>query len=116
MSCDNINDCVYVDSTLSTKFSNINSIVYFGINLVLYGLYAFLLVFIVFNIFKAITNVIKTPGEESMKHLQSGISGAVYAAIGIVVLLGIVFFIKVAFRLIGITDDNNVFINIPTPQ
>lgn len=114
MPCDNINDCVYVDSTLSTKFHNINSVAYFSINLVLFSLYAFLLIFIVFNIFKAITNVIKSPGEESMKHLQSGVTGAVYAAIGIVVLLGIVFFMKVAFRLIGIPDSDNIFINIPT--
>ena len=115
MPCNSIDDCVFVEPDLVSKFGGINNIVYFGINLVMYSIYTFLFIFIIYNLVRAIYNIMLSPGEETMKKLKSGITNAVLGAVGILIILSVRFLMKAVFELIGIPEIDNVFINIPTP-
>ena len=114
MSCDTIDDCVYVDPSLPTSYQSVNSLTFFAINVVMYSIYAFLVIFVVYNIVKAIYNIVISPSEETLKKLRSGFTNAILGALGILIIISIRFLIRLVFVLLDIPDIDNVFINIPT--
>ena len=114
MACDSFTNCVFdpfKDTGLPAEktFESISSTAIFSINLALYIFYVLLLVWIVWFLFKGVYTIIGADSSESFEKFRGAITNAVFAVIGLILLLNARFIFIVALRLIGIDGAENIF-------
>ena len=117
MACTSFSDCVPnpLDGLPAQgNFSTLTSTTFFSVNLVLYILYAVLIVWIGYSIFKTIYVLYGAQDEaDTYEKFRTGMTNAVMAAVGIVLFVGAGVFLVQMLKLLGVPDVENIFLNIP---
>lgn len=111
MSCSSYTDCVSGGSVpAGYYFDSLKSTLYFSINFVFYILYAFLMVYTVYNFAFAVYKLIIGNDEETFKTVKEAFYKGIIAAIGLMFLIGARFIVGQALALAGITGGANPFL------
>lgn len=118
MACeDSFSDCIAdplsavgtAADTARNTFSTLTGTLNFSVNLVLYVLYAALIVFVGYNLFQTIYKLFAADNEQVAERFWQGWWNAVLAALGIVLIFGARFFLVTVLRLLGFPDAENIF-------
>lgn len=115
MACTSFSDCLPsnpLPAGAQDTFGNLSRILIFSMNLVYYLLYAFFIVYVVYNLFISIYKLIFTKDEETFEVVRKGITGSVLGAVALVLLTGGRFLLVQVLRLIGIPDAENIFLDL----
>ncbi|MDQ5981991.1 MAG: hypothetical protein QG570_756 [Patescibacteria group bacterium] len=113
MACTDVENCIPDPTNISDAISSIGRISNVGLNVIHYFLFAIMLVFVAYNVFMAIMNVVKSPSEDAMTKLREGLTNIVFAVLGLIALPYITFFLGLVLKLLGYTDGNNSYFNPP---
>lgn len=97
--------------TAETYFQDVPTTAIFSINLAMYIFYALLVIWIGYFLFKTIYSLYGGGHDESETYekFRNGLTNAVFAAIGLVLLVSARFFIIILLRLIGYSDPASIF-------
>ncbi len=118
MSCDSFLDCIndpIVDNKLPAEniVVDVSTTTIYVVNLSLFAFQVILFVAVVYFIFKGILSIIRADSSEAFEKFQGAITNAVFAAVGLVLLVGSRFIFVAVLRMVGIPDAENLFINLP---
>jgi len=110
-SCSSFSDCIIDPVAGNPRFTTLSTTLTFSVNLVMYLLYAILIVWVGVNLFKTIYVLFGTPSEEAFGKLREGLTGAALAVVGIILIVSARFIVVNLLRLVGIPDAENIFFN-----
>lgn len=119
MPCSSLADCLPdnpIEGMIAADyFATLDSTIVVVLNIILYLAYSGLVIFLAFNIVQIIYSLMFADSDEqtTYKILKVGLLRAVYCALGLVVLLGASFFLVNMLRLVGVSDGDNIFLNLP---
>ena len=117
--CSSFKDCITdplasVSSTAASTYGSLSNITNFSVNLVMYILYAVLIVWIGYQLTRTIYVLWFSESTDASEKLRQGITNAVLAAFGIALIVSARFFLVQILQLLGVSEADNVFLNIPT--
>lgn len=114
MSCTSFLDCVgnpISGLPAETTFQTLSGTTIFAVNLSMYLFYALLVVFTVYFLFKTIYALIgASDSAENYERFRAGLTNAIFASIGIIMIFSVRFFILTILRFFGIVDADNPFL------
>jgi hypothetical protein len=114
--CTSFSDCVGgspLPSGAEDKYGNLSRMVIYFLNFFYYLLNAVLIIFVLYSLTMGVYKLIFAKDEQTFEVLITHLKRAIFGAVGIVVLLGARFMLAEALTLVGIPDDENIFIGLP---
>lgn len=118
MACSSFTECIpenpIADMAFFSNVTDLSSSLTFAVSIVFYFAYTFLGILVVYEIFQLIYNLLFAEGDNSstFKLVRIHLLRAIYTALGMVLLLGINFFLINMLRLVGFNDGQNIFIGL----
>ena len=99
--------------TAQLRYSQLDTTLIFLINLSMYLFQAIFISLMVYNLFQTINKVIHADEEEGVMKFRAGLTNAVFACLGLVLVLSVRYIYKVIFTFLGIPDAQNPYYILP---
>lgn len=99
--------------TAQLRYSQLDTTLIFVINLSMYLFQAVFVSMMVYNLFQTINKVIHADEEEGVMKFRAGITNAVFAVLGLILVLSVRFIYRVIFNLLGIPELLNPYYVLP---
>lgn len=117
MACSSFLECIgdpLAGLPASATFSDLSTTARFSINLAMYLFYALLVIWIGWSLFKTIYALYGGSADESetFEKFRGALLNAVFAAVGLVILVSAPFILRTILSLLGVPNADNIFLNL----